>query len=110
MCKTCESPIAYLSWIACGLDNPRSKIPHAEHADYDNKAISKVLAIKTRCPSLNMHFVRVQTIYAENLEGNSRIDFVDKVQDDVTFIYLKENMPKNSESSIDQDLSLDRSL
>ena len=102
-----ESPIVYLRSVGCDLDNPHSKIPHAEHAD---DAISKALAIKTRFPSLNIYFVRVQAIYADNHNGNSRIDFVDKVQDDVTLIYLKENMPKRSESSFDQDPSLDRSL
>ena len=94
MCHLCESKIVFVRWIGCGLNNPDSKIAHAHHADPDDNAISMALAIKTRFPSIKMHFVQVQTIYAERHEESSRIAFVDKVNDDVTLIYLKECMPK----------------
>ena len=94
MCNSCKTKIIFVRWIGCGLNNPDSKIPHAHHADADDNAISMSLAIKTRFPSIDMHFIQVQTIYTEKHEEKSRIAFIDKVQEDLTIIYLKEDYPK----------------
>lgn len=94
ICEFCESKIIFIRWIGCGLNNPDSKIPHAGHADPDDNAISMSLAIKTRFPSIDMHFIQVQTIYTDKHDEGSRIAFIDKVKRDVTIIYLKEDFPK----------------
>ena len=91
-CQFHDSKIIFVRWVGCGVDNPDSKIPHTGQAESDDNAISMAVTIKNRFPSINMHFIQVQSIYAKKHEDKNRIAFVDKVQDDVTLIYLKENI------------------